>query len=234
MSSCSSKWLHHFPFQARLDEGFTVELSSELRPIWLWNPGPFSQVYQVYSQIWAYVSIIQGKVLVAQSCPTLCNPMGYSPPDSSVHGILQDTGVGFHSLLQGIFLAQGRNLACLPCRQILYHLSCQRNSMHESSCEFVANTDLGRHPSESPIQETWSRGWQSAPVTDGPRNSGWCWSTQHSLRKHAMYFTRFSRENPPHPQTETSGILTGKWLHLTNANIWLIQLFLYHHYLWML
>ena len=28
-------------------------------------------------------------VLVAQSCPTLCNPMDYSPPDFSVHGILQ-------------------------------------------------------------------------------------------------------------------------------------------------
>ena len=29
------------------------------------------------------------KVLVAQSCPTLCNPMDYGPPGSSVHGILQ-------------------------------------------------------------------------------------------------------------------------------------------------
>ena len=29
------------------------------------------------------------KVLVAQSCPTLCDPMDYSPPGSSVHGILQ-------------------------------------------------------------------------------------------------------------------------------------------------
>ena len=28
-------------------------------------------------------------VLVAQSCPTLCDPMGCSPPGSSVHGILQ-------------------------------------------------------------------------------------------------------------------------------------------------
>ena len=27
--------------------------------------------------------------LVAQSCPTLCEPMDCSPPDSSVHGILQ-------------------------------------------------------------------------------------------------------------------------------------------------
>ena len=27
--------------------------------------------------------------LAAQSCPTLCDPMDYSPPGSSVHGILQ-------------------------------------------------------------------------------------------------------------------------------------------------
>ena len=29
------------------------------------------------------------KVLVAQSCPTLCDPVGYSLPGSSVHGVLQ-------------------------------------------------------------------------------------------------------------------------------------------------
>ena len=29
------------------------------------------------------------KVVVTQSCPTLCNPMDYSLPGSSVHGILQ-------------------------------------------------------------------------------------------------------------------------------------------------
>ena len=28
-------------------------------------------------------------VLVAQSCPTLFDPMDYSPPGSSIHGILQ-------------------------------------------------------------------------------------------------------------------------------------------------
>ena len=26
---------------------------------------------------------------VAQSCPTICDPMDYSPPGSSVHGIFQ-------------------------------------------------------------------------------------------------------------------------------------------------
>ena len=29
------------------------------------------------------------KVLVTQSCPILCDPMNCSPPDFSVHGILQ-------------------------------------------------------------------------------------------------------------------------------------------------
>ena len=26
---------------------------------------------------------------VAQSCPTLCDPMNYSPPGSAIHGIFQ-------------------------------------------------------------------------------------------------------------------------------------------------
>ena len=34
--------------------------------------------------------IIKGKcVLIAQLCPILCDPMDYSPPGSSVHGIFQ-------------------------------------------------------------------------------------------------------------------------------------------------
>ena len=32
---------------------------------------------------------IKVKVLVAQSCGTLCDPMGYSPPGSSIHGFFQ-------------------------------------------------------------------------------------------------------------------------------------------------
>ena len=35
------------------------------------------------------------KVLAAQSCPTLCDPMDCSPPDSSVHGILQTKILGW-------------------------------------------------------------------------------------------------------------------------------------------
>ena len=46
-----------------------------------------------------------------QSCLTLCDPMDYSPPGSSVHRYSpgKNTGVGCHALLQGISLTQGLN-----------------------------------------------------------------------------------------------------------------------------
>ena len=65
--------------------------------------------------------------LVAQLCPTLCDPTGYSPPGSSVHWDSpgKNTGVGCLALLQGFFPTQGLNLGLLHCRQILYDLSHQ-------------------------------------------------------------------------------------------------------------
>ena len=42
-----------------------------------------------------------------QSCLTLCDAMGCSPPGSSVRG--ENTGVGCHAPLQGIFPTQGSN-----------------------------------------------------------------------------------------------------------------------------
>ena len=39
----------------------------------------------------------------------------------------KNTGVGSHSLLQGIFPTQGSHLDLLHCRQILYHLSHQES-----------------------------------------------------------------------------------------------------------
>ena len=56
---------------------------------------------------------------VAQSCLTLCDPMDYSPWNSSG----QNTGVGSLSLLHGIFLTQGSNPGLPHCRHILYQLS---------------------------------------------------------------------------------------------------------------
>ena len=70
---------------------------------------------------------VKMKVLVAQLCLTLCNPIDCSLPGSTVHGDSpgKNTRVGSHSHLQGIFPIQGWNPGLLHCRQILYPLSHQ-------------------------------------------------------------------------------------------------------------
>ena len=71
--------------------------------------------------------------LVAQSCPALCHPMDCRPPGSSVSGDSpgKNTGVGCHSLLQGIFPTQGSNPGLPHCRWILYRLSHQGRHLWE-------------------------------------------------------------------------------------------------------
>ena len=67
----------------------------------------------------------EGKVLVAQSCLTLCDPMDCSLPGSSVHGILQARILEWVAIFfsRVIFQSQELNLDLLHCRQILYYLS---------------------------------------------------------------------------------------------------------------
>ena len=48
---------------------------------------PSDSVIEAYVRIGT--CIVKGKVKVAQSCLTLCDPMDCSPPGSSIHGILQ-------------------------------------------------------------------------------------------------------------------------------------------------
>ena len=61
--------------------------------------------------------------LITQPYPTLCNPMHCSPPGSSVHWDSpgKNTGVGCHTLLQGIFPTQGSNTHLLLGRWVLFH-----------------------------------------------------------------------------------------------------------------
>ena len=74
------------------------------------------------------------KLLVSQSCPTLSDPMDCSPPGYMEflcpwNSPGKNTGVGCHSLLQGIFPTQGSNLGLLHCRQIIYCLSPRKAQM---------------------------------------------------------------------------------------------------------
>ena len=110
---------------------------------------PFSQTGKYSSDLPAQWSVLlsfwKWKCSVAQRCPTSLWPHGlwstrllcpWKSPG-------QNTGVGGHSLLQGIFPTQGRNPGVLHCRQILYHLShqgsplsfwggCQRQPAHST------------------------------------------------------------------------------------------------------
>ena len=57
----------------------------------------FDSTYKWYHIVWVFLCLVYftesvcvwACVLVTQSCPTLCDPMGCSLPDSSVHGIFQ-------------------------------------------------------------------------------------------------------------------------------------------------
>ena len=65
--------------------------------------------------------------LVTQSCLTLCGSMDCKPTRFLCPWNFpgKNTGVGYHSPLQGIFPTQGSNLNLLHFRQILYSLSHQ-------------------------------------------------------------------------------------------------------------
>ena len=68
------------------------------------------------------IRIAYSIVLISQLCLTLCDPLDCSPPDSSVHGILQAW------ILEWVAIPFSRESALpnLPhCRQILYRLSHQ-------------------------------------------------------------------------------------------------------------
>ena len=75
-----------------------------------------------------------------QLCPSLYHPMNYSPPGSSVHGILhgKNTGVGYHALLQGIFWTQGL---------ILYLLF---SALAGRLCTWEAQINTTSHPGDAP------------------------------------------------------------------------------------
>ena len=68
--------------------------------------------------------------LVAQLCPTLCDPMDYRLPSSCVHRDSPGKNIWVlcHALLQGIFPTQGSNPGLPHFRQIIFCLCYQGSS----------------------------------------------------------------------------------------------------------
>ena len=83
-----------------------------------WVPSPNSSYH--FGAFTVCGSEKKVKVLVAQLYPTLCDPIDYRPPGSSVHGILWARILDWVAVFfsRGIFLTQGSNPGLLHCRQI--------------------------------------------------------------------------------------------------------------------
>ena len=78
---------------------------------------------------------------------TVCDPMDCSPPGSELCPLNypgKNTGVGGHSLFQGIFPTQESNLGLPHCGQTLYHLSHQRSPLlsHENVTHSAVSNSL--------------------------------------------------------------------------------------------
>ena len=90
-------------------------------------PGSFYPlIFQAKILKWVVISFSRGSFWPRDqthvSC-VFCLAGGFFTTE--LPGKFKNTGVGCHSLLQGIFQIQGSNPGLLHCRQILYCLSCQ-------------------------------------------------------------------------------------------------------------
>ena len=80
---------------------------------------------------------VKVKVLFAQLFLALCNPWTAAhqvPLSMGFPG--KNTGVGYHFLLQGIFLTQGSNLGLVHCRETFHRLSHQ-GSLHPGASHIM-------------------------------------------------------------------------------------------------
>ena len=96
---------------------------------------PNASYWWVDNKMW-HIHTKEYCYLVAKSRLTLCDPTDCSLPGSFVHGLFpgKNTGMGYHFLLQGIFLTQGSNPHLLQSGdslQLSHSGSAQRNIIHQ-------------------------------------------------------------------------------------------------------
>ena len=114
-----------------------------------------------------------------QSCPTLCNPIDYSPPGSSVHGILQARILEWAAMPSSRGSSWPRDWTWVSCssfigRRVLYTLSHLGRPRWESGSFWLMYGGLlpHSHPSLQP-QGTFPNTWASpfalrvSPVSSG-------------------------------------------------------------------
>ena len=88
---------------------------------------------------------------MAQSCPTLCNPMDCSPPGSSVHEIFQARILEWVAISFSILINKANLMGLLRWR-----------SSKNSACQCRRPKSCGFNPWAGKIP--WRRKWQPTPV----------------------------------------------------------------------
>ena len=172
----------------------------------------------------------------AQSCPTLCDPVDYSPPGSSVHGILQA------SILERVAMPSSRGssrpreptrISCVSCtgRQILCHGAIGKapGEPGNPSTPLLVVLSLSYAPG-CPLRPSQSRskGWaastepcgssrQQPPSSGGTRTglgvkevpSGRLLTMSRTSSMHSPSLQQADRVDPPHARAASEGLGTG-------------------------
>ena len=89
----------------------SLSLLQEIFPIQGLNPG-LPNCRQIHYQL-SHQGVCVQHAKLLQSCPTLCDPMNCSPPDSSVHGILQARIPGWAAMPSSRGSFQPRDGTCV-------------------------------------------------------------------------------------------------------------------------
>ena len=105
---------------------------------------------------------VKVKVLVAQSCPTLCNPMDCSLPGSSVHGLLQARILVWVAMPFSRWSSLPRGIIWTSCIADRFFTTW---AMREAQCHSSPLQDRVVHPSSSSSSTSGLCPW------DGPSHS---------------------------------------------------------------
>ena len=97
-----------------------------------WQRSPSLLPWGTHMSVSVCVCVCVCVCVYAQSRPTLCNPMDYSPPGSSVHGILQARILEWVAISYSKLSSCPRGRTCISCigQRILYPLATWEVPVH--------------------------------------------------------------------------------------------------------
>ena len=144
-----------------------------------------------------------------QSCPTLCDPMDYSPPGSSVHGILLARILEWVAMLRFRRSSQPSDRTCISCVSCTADRFLQQS--HQGSLSYLVL--YNKSPQKSVTVLEWCFGCWGGRGRD--REFGKVVYTllylKWKINKDLLYITRNSAQC--YVAAWMGGELGGEWIH---------------------